>query len=87
MDTDPAKSNVRDLVPADPGLVDDARIYNVVLSEAEIAYIATQGAGTLHVPIVSDADLYQLEPQGQQWINFNDYGLLTNSWLETVLWP
>ncbi|MHC4641143.1 MAG: LamG-like jellyroll fold domain-containing protein, partial [Planctomycetota bacterium] len=101
MDTDVGKSNVMNLTHADrvhvgkratsdlyfPGDVDDARIYNVVLSEGEIAYIATQGAATLHVPIVSDADLYQLEPQGQQWINFNDYGLLTNSWLETVLWP
>jgi len=54
MDTDPGKSNVIDLTHADnvhigsritqdssfPGKVDDARIYNIVLSEAELRVIA-----------------------------------------------
>jgi len=44
-------------------------------------------AATLHIPIVSDADLYKGEPQGQQWINFRDYGVIAGSWLEKVLWP
>jgi hypothetical protein len=101
LDTDPGKSNDWNLVHADrvhvgkratsglcfPGKVDDARIYNVVLSEAEIAYLATQGAPTLHVPIPSVADLYQGEPQGSQWINLKDVGVMGNSWLEKVLWP
>ncbi|MHC4113341.1 MAG: LamG domain-containing protein, partial [Planctomycetota bacterium] len=57
LDTDLDKSQVRNLIHADnvqigkratqassfPGAVDDARIYSVVLSEAEIAYLATQG--------------------------------------------
>jgi hypothetical protein len=101
LDTDPDKSNDRNLVHADrvhvgkratsdlcfPGDVDDARIYNVVLSEAEVAYLATQGALTLHIPIPSDADLYQGEPQGSQWINLKDYSVMTGSWLEQILWP
>ena len=70
-----------------PGDVDDARIYNVVLSQSQIAYLAAQGSPTLHVPIDSDADLYQGEPQGSQWINLNDYSVMTGSWLEQVLWP
>jgi hypothetical protein len=76
-----------DIVNCFPGLVDDARIYSVVLSEAEIAYLATNGAATLHIAIASDADLYQGEPQGSQWINFNDYSVMSGSWLDEVLWP
>jgi hypothetical protein len=70
-----------------PGLVDEFRIYSVALSEAEIAYLATNGALTLHVPIASDADLYQGEAQGSQFINFKDYAVITGSWLEEILWP
>jgi hypothetical protein len=70
-----------------PGLVDEFRIYSVALTEAEIAYLATDGAATLHIAIASDADLYQGEAQGSQWINFNDYSVITGSWLDEVLWP
>jgi hypothetical protein len=101
LETDPGKSNVRNLVHADrvhvgkratsnlcfPGKVDDARIYSTVLSESEIAYLATQGAGTLHVPIQSIADVYQGEAPGSQWINFNDYAIIADNYLEQVLWP
>jgi len=69
------------------GLVDDARIYSVVLSEGEIAYLATEGAPTLHIPIPSAADIYQGEAQGSQWLNFRDYSVMTGSWLEEILWP
>ena len=69
------------------GLVDDARIYSVVLSEAEIAYLATDGAATLQVAIPSAADIYQGEPEGSQWLNFRDYSVMTGSWLEEILWP
>ncbi|MHC4112507.1 MAG: hypothetical protein ACYSUY_15660, partial [Planctomycetota bacterium] len=69
------------------GLVDDARIYNFALSEAEVAYLATQGAPTLHVPIPSAADVYQGEAPGSQWINFKDYSLIASKYLEEILWP
>jgi hypothetical protein len=101
MDTDPAKSNVMNLVHADnvqvgkratqetffPGYVDDARIYGVQLTKAEIAYIATGGALTLHAQIPSEADLYKGEAPGSQWINLRDYGVLANQYLDEVLWP
>ncbi|HIJ51525.1 MAG TPA: LamG domain-containing protein, partial [Planctomycetes bacterium] len=103
MDTEPDKSNVQDLsIRADrvhigsrvtqdssfPGKVDDARIYKRVLSDAEIVTIMGGGeADVVHMPITSVADLYQGEPQGQQWINFRDYSVIAGSWLEKVLWP
>ncbi len=101
MDTDVGKSNVRNLITEDrvhvgkratsdlyfPGDVDDARIYGVQLSKEEVAYIATGGAPSLHIPIQSIADVYQGEPQGSQWINFNDYALIADKYLEEILWP
>jgi hypothetical protein len=101
MDTAPDTPQVRNLINDDQvhfgkrgthantfaGRVDDARIYDYPLSEGEVAYLATQGAPTLHVPIPSDADLYDKEQLGSQWINLKDYGVMTNSWLEKVLWP
>ncbi|MHC4692084.1 MAG: LamG-like jellyroll fold domain-containing protein [Planctomycetota bacterium] len=69
------------------GLVDDARIYSVALSESEIAYLATHGSPTLQIPIQSIADVYQGEAPGNQWINFNDYALIADKYLEEILWP
>jgi hypothetical protein len=101
MDTEPGKSNDRVLTHADrvhvgkgatqdtyfPGKVDEARIYSAVLSKEEIAYLGTNGAPTLHIPIPSDADLYKGEAPGSQWINFRDYALIADKYLEQVLWP
>jgi hypothetical protein len=41
----------------------------------------------LHIPIPSDADLYKSEAPGSQWINFRDYALLADKFLEEILWP
>ncbi len=101
MDTEPAKSNDRILTHADrvhvgkgatqdiyfPGKVDEARIYSVQLSNQEIAYLGTNGEPMLHIPIPSDADLYKSESPGSKWINFRDYALLADKYLEEILWP
>jgi hypothetical protein len=69
------------------GLIDDVRIYNYALSDVEIAYLFTDGEPSLHISIESYADLYTDEPLGSQWINFKDYSILANQYLEEVLWP
>jgi hypothetical protein len=69
------------------GRIDDVRIYNYGLSQAEVAYIVSGGAGSLHLPIQSIAEVYQGEAPGSQWINFNDYALIADKYLEQVLWP
>jgi hypothetical protein len=69
------------------GLIDDVRIYNYALSDGEIAYLATDGGAGIHIPIASDADLYQGEAPGNQWINFKDYCLIADQYLEKLLWP
>jgi hypothetical protein len=85
-----ADANLPEDAPIDhffDGPLDDVRIYNYALSEAEIAYIATEGAPGLHIPIPSPANVYNKEPEGSQWINLKDYSLITGSWLEEILWP
>ncbi|HUS73505.1 MAG TPA: LamG domain-containing protein, partial [Sedimentisphaerales bacterium] len=69
------------------GMIDDLRIYDYGLSQAEAAHLATDGAPSLHIPIDSPAELYQSEAPGSQWINFRDYSIIAGSWLEKVLWP
>jgi hypothetical protein len=69
------------------GPLDDVRIYAYTLSEGEIAYLATEGGAGIHFPIISDADLYQGEAPGNQWINFKDYSLIADQYLEKLLWP
>jgi hypothetical protein len=69
------------------GMIDDLRIYNYGLSQAEAAYLAADGAATHQLPIMSVADVYQGEAPGNQWINFKDYALIADKYLEQVLWP
>ncbi|MGB2809534.1 MAG: LamG domain-containing protein, partial [Sedimentisphaerales bacterium] len=69
------------------GSVDDVRIYDYALSPEEVAYLGTNGAATLHIPIPSPADVYKGEPEGSQWINLKDYSLIASQYLEEILWP
>jgi hypothetical protein len=71
------------------GVIDDVRIYNRALPEAEIAYLAdvTPSDGKLHIPVQSVAELYSAEPQGLQRVNLRDFTMLAQRWLEQLLWP
>ena len=64
------------------GLIDDFRIYDYALSQAEIAYAATNGTGIFDQPLMTPADLY---PDDQ--INFIDFAILADNWLENQFWP
>jgi hypothetical protein len=60
-----------------PGRVDEVRIYNRTLSEAQIAWLAGYAS-----PISIPADLHQ-----DNKIDFKDFAVLADSWLEELLWP
>jgi hypothetical protein len=66
------------------GAVDDFRIYNYGLSPQEVAYLTTKGTGSIYLSLVSSADLYKSDPN---IIDFRDFSVLSDSWLEQVLWP
>jgi hypothetical protein len=67
------------------GKIDDVRVYGTALSVAEIAHLATQGTG--YVPLQSLANLYDGEAPGSKAVNFRDYAVIMNAWLEEKLWP
>jgi len=67
------------------GKVDDVRLYNVALSAENIAYIATQGTG--YVPLPTEVNVYDSEPAGSKAVNFKDYAMVMEKWLEEKLWP
>jgi hypothetical protein len=70
------------------GLVDEVNIYNKALSQAEVAWLAgkttafTQAVGLLVNPQDPKMDL---SSDGQ--INFKDFAVLIDRWLEEKLWP
>lgn len=71
------------------GRLDEVRIYNRVLSTAEIAYLAdlTPGDGSLYSPVPSLAELYEGEALGSRSVDLRDFAYLADSWLEKQLWP
>ena len=64
------------------GLIDDFRIYNYALSQSEVAYVATHGTGIFEQPLLIPADL-----NDDDRIDFSDFAILADHWLENQLWP
>jgi hypothetical protein len=72
------------------GYLDEARIYNRVLEPNEIAYLAdvTPEDWKLQIPIPSSAEVYYYnEPVGSRSVNFKDFALIADKWLEEEMWP
>jgi hypothetical protein len=81
------------------GDLDEAYIFNRALTQAEIGYLADTtpgGDGGLYVPVPSPANVYDgneippyvgEQPQGQRSVNFKDFAIMANQWLEEELWP
>jgi hypothetical protein len=71
------------------GDVDELYIYNRALSEAEIRYLAdeTPGDGELYIPVPSVANVSDDEAPLARSVNFKDYALIADQWLDEQLWP
>jgi hypothetical protein len=71
------------------GLVDDLQLYDYALSDAEIAGLVddTPGDGQLYIPVPSAANIYDDEPEGSRLVDFKDFAILADSWLDELLWP
>jgi hypothetical protein len=64
------------------GNIDDFRVYNRALTNAEIGWLGTKGTGV--VPFTNTSNLKVTSPDK---VNFNDYAILMKDWLKTNLWP
>jgi hypothetical protein len=72
------------------GLVDDVRVYDVELTEAQVQTVMNGGdlpVVDVYVPLVSVANLYDAEPQNQKKVNLKDLTVLAGEWLEERVWP
>ncbi len=67
------------------GTLDDVRIYNYALSPAEI--LGAMGQNELYVPLTSPANIYDEEPINSKKVNFKDFAILADEWLEQPVWP
>ncbi len=67
------------------GRIDDVRIYDRALTEFEIANV--MGGADLYVPLTSLANLYDEELVNNKIINFLDYQILADGWLEDETFP
>jgi hypothetical protein len=66
------------------GKIDDFQVYGYVLSPEEIAWLATDGTGSLYVPLDRPTNLYDVAPH---IIDFKDFVVFADNWLEQPLWP
>jgi len=72
------------------GLIDDVQIYNHALTTPEIATVMAGGTiptRSIHYPLTSPAEIYELEAPGSRVINFLDYAGLMNAWLAEEIFP
>ena len=67
------------------GKMDNFRIYNYPLTHSEIVYLA--GKSSVYQPLLSEAELYSGEPALSKRVNFRDFALLAQNWLDENLWP
>ena len=67
------------------GKLDDFRIYDYPLTQAEIASVMFESE--LYFPIESPANISDDESRGSKKVNFKDYTVLADMWLEDTLWP
>jgi len=72
------------------GLVDDFRVYEVALTAQEVQTVMNGGDLSVedtYVPLTSPANIYDEEPINFKKVNFKDFALLADEWLQELLWP
>jgi hypothetical protein len=67
------------------GLIDDVQIYNYALSDTDILSVA--GLTEMYHPVNSPANISNDEPANSRSVNFKDFAVLADEWLQQLLWP
>ncbi len=65
------------------GRIDDFQVYDYCLSDAEVAYLATDGIGSIFIPLISPANINTdggLSTDANQIVNFGDFAILGQQW-------
>ena len=69
------------------GRVDDFQVYDYALSAEEVAYLATDGTGTIVIPINLAANMVAPGTTAEQVVNFADLAEMCTEWRKQILWP
>jgi hypothetical protein len=75
------------------GRIDDFQVYDYCLSDAEVAYLATDGSpGIIFIPLISPANINtdgSASPSTDvnQIVNFGDLAIMGKQWHTQILWP
>ena len=67
------------------GLIDDVQIYNYALSDTDILSVA--GLTEMYHPVTSPANISNDEPANSRSVNFRDFAVLADEWLQQLVWP
>ena len=67
------------------GLMDDFRVYDSALSAEEVLYLAVQG-GTAASPMTQGL-LTTTDATGNNKVDFYDFAVMAQYWLQDVVWP
>jgi hypothetical protein len=62
------------------GKLDDFQIYDYALSAAEVQYLATDGTGSLLLPLTIRENLKVDGNPAAEIVNFKDFAVLANQW-------
>jgi hypothetical protein len=71
------------------GQIDDVRIYSRAVPQAEIANLAGVAAGSTVTQPLANLLSTRLDPDllDDEKVDFKDYSILADTWLDEVLWP
>jgi len=71
------------------GKIDEVRLYDDVLTQAEVVYLITGSTSPQYFDVWSAANLTDVnDPVGLRFVNFKDYNILADTWLDgPLLYP
>ncbi len=64
------------------GILDEVYIFDRAILAAEVSHLAALAPGELYIPVTSPAELSSDEPEGERTVNFKDFAIVADSWLE-----
>jgi len=67
------------------GLIDDVQIYDYALSETDL--LSAAGMTEMYYPLTSPANVSDDEPVNSKTVNFKDFAILADEWLQQLIWP
>jgi hypothetical protein len=69
------------------GRMDDFKVYDYALNANQVAYLATDGTGSVFLPMTSPGNLKSSGNPHTEKIDFGDLAIMCSQWRTIQLWP